>query len=199
MKKLLRYGNHKIPKTTAIFNMSSAKRCPAKKLNLCPVIAKGIPCYARKTEKCRSMGYDMIVKHRTRQEKYWRETDVYNIIGDLISIFKSKRVKINLFRFNESGDFHDQLDVEKLSLIAEVLKKRFKITTYGYTSRSDLDFSRANFLVKGSEHDKGNNGRVQILDKGESVLKGYYICPGSCKTCTMCSKSNKRNIAIRRH
>ena len=199
MNKLLRYGNHKIPKTTAIFNMSSAKDCAAAKLNLCPVIKKGIPCYARKTEKCRSMGYDMVVKHRRRQEKYWDKHSAANIADNIVKILQNKRVDVDKFRFNESGDFKTQKDVRKMSIVAKRLKNAMDIISYGYTSRSDLDFSKANFLVKGSEHNKGNNGRVQILDKGESVPKGYYLCPGSCKKCTICSTNNKQNIAIRRH
>ena len=199
MQKLLRYGNHKLPKTTAIFNLNSAKDCPAAKLNLCAVINKGIPCYARKTEKCRSMGYDMVVKYRRRQEKYWDKHSAVDIAEKIINILQNKRVKVDKFRFNESGDFKTQKDVRKMSVIAKKLKDAMNITSYGYTSRSDLDFTKAQFLVKGSEHTKGNNGRVQILEKGESVPKGYYLCPGSCKKCNMCATNNKRNIAIRRH
>ena len=199
MNKLLRYGNHKLPKTTAIFNLNSAKDCPAAKLNLCAVINKGIPCYARKTEICRSMGYDMVVKYRRRQEKYWDKHSAVDIAEKIINILQNKRVKVDKFRFNESGDFKTQKDVRKMSVIAKKLKDAMNITSYGYTSRSDLDFTKAQFLVKGSEHTKGNNGRVQILEKGESVPKGYYLCPGSCKKCNMCATNNKKNIAIRRH
>ena len=48
---LLSEGNIKIPSTTAIFNMTSAKDCPSLKLGLCKAFHNGKNiCYAKKSE-----------------------------------------------------------------------------------------------------------------------------------------------------
>jgi hypothetical protein len=55
-------GNRKIPKSTAIFNMSSALNCPSKKLGLCKAASQGAKCYARKAE----ILYPQVLPYRER-------------------------------------------------------------------------------------------------------------------------------------
>ena len=47
-KKLVKFGNTKLPSTTAIFNMGTSKDCPSRLKGLCKCATV---CYARKPEK----------------------------------------------------------------------------------------------------------------------------------------------------
>lgn len=191
----LKFGNTKLGNDTLILNMGPAETCPSKKKGYCEVINKGITCYAYKAERCYKRATPA---YRRAQEEYWKTTPAKQILADIIGRLEKRKIKTRFFRFNESGDFYTQRDVRKLSTIAEGLKAR-GITTYGYTARRDLDFKGAKFLVKGSGHSKGNNGRTTVLDKGEQPPRGYIICPGSCKTCNICKEDTKTNIAFRKH
>ena len=106
--------------------------------------------------------------------------------------------KIKYFRYNEAGDFHSQNCVEKLSEISKFMKEKFKIKTYGYTARSDLNFYNVYFKVKNSNSGtNGNNGRVIIIPTVEDLPKGYYLCPSNCGECFVCL--TKRNVAFVEH
>jgi len=115
---------------------------------------------------------------------------------------------IKYLRVSESGDFRSQDDVEKLSVIAHMLKLKFNITTYTYTAREDLDFSNVGFLVKGSSNDAGNNGKTIVRYKKDMTNdyfynennKYYHICPAySCSSCTVCKIQNGIDIVFIKH
>ena len=102
MKPKLKFGNHKLGSDTAIFNMGTAKECPARKLGLCDVINRGIRCYAEKAE----LQYPRTVPiARKKQEEYWKSTPKEIILLDIGSRILSKKGRIKYLRFNESGDF----------------------------------------------------------------------------------------------
>ena len=63
LKELLSFGNLKVGKDTAIFNMTPAFRCPSEELGLCS-IAK--ICYAKKAERM----YPQVTPYREKQEEY---------------------------------------------------------------------------------------------------------------------------------
>ncbi len=192
LKSLIKYGNDKLPNTTIIFNMSSAKECPSFKLGYCKVRA----CYAKPPE----VTYPKCKPYRDRQKDYWLNTHASEICRELSAIIKRKRIKLDLFRFNEAGDFHSQDCVDKLNVVAVMLKTVYGITTYGYSAREDLDFSRARFLVKSSGYDNGNNGRTIVFNpKTEKPPKDYYVCPCNCCVCTACSSILGLNIAFPEH
>lgn len=192
---MITFGNHKLGDDTAIFNMSTAIDCPSRKLGMCEVINKGIKCYAEKPER---QYHHCVPAARARQQDVWRSTSAHELLTKWSAKINRRRKETHYLRFNEAGDFHDQQDVEKLSYIASGLKP-LGITTYGYTARKDLDFRNAKFLVKGSGHDRGNNGRTIVLRKGEPVPDGYLVCPGNCRRCDLCRKDYPWNIAFRKH
>ena len=188
-------GNLKLGNNTLIINMGTAKECPSAALGMCNAVKSGAKCYALKAEQL----YKQVEPYRQRQFSYWRNNTATKIANDIIMKIASRRsTPIKYVRFNESGDFWDQLDVKKLDTIAKKLKN-FGIVVYGYTSRKDLDFKNVSFLVKGSGHNKGNNGMTTILDKNDPIPEGYKLCPGSCKTCNLCMVDKKFNIAFRKH
>lgn len=189
---LVAFGNRKLPKTIMIFNMGSAKDCPSRLRGLCSVEKA---CYARKAE----WFYKYTLPYRERQAKLWLNHSAEELTEYFCSILdkKTKRSTVNLFRFNESGDFYSQESVQKLDHIAKVLKERYGIPTYGYTARSDLDFSNVSFLVKGSNHDNDNNGKTIVVDKKQEPPKGFFKCPASCHKCSACVKGG--NVAFAKH
>jgi hypothetical protein len=191
----LKFGNHKLGDDTAIINMGPAATCPSKVLGICDVINKGIKCYAEKAEQ---QYPNTVPAYRRAQETYWRNTEAERILREIAERIQSRRKETRYLRYNESGDFHDQFDVRKLSFVAEGLGT-IGIITYGYTARSDLDFSDAKFLVKGSGTFTGNTGNCQVIEKSEQPPEGYLVCPGSCKRCNLCKINYKHNIAFRRH
>lgn len=191
-KLLVFFGNSKLPVTTMIFNLESAKNCSGKAKNLCKCSEK---CYAMKAERI----YPKVFPYRERQSAYFLNNSAETICEYFSAIILRKRIKPTLFRFNESGEFANQESVEKLDKIAKYLKKHHKITTYGYSSRSDLDFSGVSFLVKGSGHSNGNNGETMVIKKSENVPENFKLCPGSCKKCKICSSKKKINVAFRQH
>lgn len=192
MKNLIKFGNAKLPKTTIIFNMGSSKECSARLLGLCSCAAV---CYARKPE----IIYPAVYPYRVRQEEKWLSTDAETICQELGQAISKKRVKPTLFRFNESGDFHSQNCITKLSIVAEYLLKEFSIKTYGYTARKDLDFSNASFMVKGSDNDSGNHGKTIVIATKNDLPENFLVCPGSCFTCKLCSSKKAHNIAFIKH
>jgi len=143
LKSIVKFGNLKLPKTTMIFNMSSATDCPSRRLGLCEY--EDI-CYAKKPE----MIYPKVLPYRRRQEGYWLFTDADKIVLDCYRLLLRKNHNVDAFRFNESGDFHSQDCVEKLDYVARHLSDRLGIITYGYTARNDLDFSSVGFVVRNS-------------------------------------------------
>lgn len=190
----IKFGNHKLGDDTAIFNMCAAADCPSKKLGLCEVIKKGITCYADKAERT----YPAVKPFRRCQQDYWRSTPARKITEDIAKRCQARKKQTRYFRFNESGDFADQSDVAKLSEISAGLKT-IGITSYGYTARSDLNYSNVEFLVKGSGWSGSPNGSTRVIGKDEAVPEGFIECPGSCKKCNLCKINVPHNIAFRKH
>jgi hypothetical protein len=187
-------GNIKIPKTTAIFNMSSATNCPSLKLGLCKAVKQGANCYALKPE----IMYPAVLPYRNKQEKYWKDVTAEKFAYEFLLFNSSKRVPFNALRFNEAGDFHTQDCLDKAEKIARYLKKH-GIKSYCYTSRSDLNFSNVrDLVVHGSGFTKkGIKGIFKIIQNKKEKIKGFSLCSMSCKSCTLCLKSS--NVCIVKH
>lgn len=195
----IKFGNHKLGDDTAIFNMGSALDCPSRKLEMCEVIKKGYKCYAEKPE----IQYPRTVRRaRLAQQLDWQRTTADELLQRFYQKIKRRRKPTRYLRFNEAGDFHDQCDVEKLSFIASGLRT-LDVITYGYTARKDLNFRSAKFLVKGSGFTpRGGNGRTTVVGRGDSLPRGYVLCPGGtkgCSRCNLCKIDTKLNIAFRIH
>lgn len=187
---LCKFGNEKAGDDTLLINMGSATLCSARAE--CRVLKDGRKCYPAQVEK----RHPVVRTYRDRQEAYWRASAKERIAEDLLGKIARRTIPTRFLRFNESGDFWTQECVEKLSYIARELKSAAAITTYGFTARHDLDFSRAEFLVKGSGHDRGNNGRAIVVDGEDAVPDGYVRCPENCRVCNVCMCDSKVDIAF---
>ena len=179
ISRLVSAGNHKLPNTTAIFNMGEAKTCPSLKLGLCQAYVSGkCVCYAMKAE---IQYYNTVPLYRQRQEKYWKATTAEQFTTELLAFNKRKRNKFTALRLNESGDFWTQECIDKAEKIAGILSKR-SIRTYAYTGRRDLDFSKCKYLVVSGSGFKtyGMKGIFTMITDLKDKQKGYGICCGHC-------------------
>ena len=189
-------GNHKVPKTTAIFNMGSATDCPSEKLGLCKASFNGKSfCYAKKAEY---LYQKTALPYRRRQEKFWKKTTAENFVFQFLLINANKRNPFNALRFNESGDFWTQECVDKAEIIARNLAK-YDIVTYCYTSRSDLDFSRVKKLVicGSGFKKKGITSEFKIINSKKEKPAGYGMCPMNCRICNRCQKRGMKTCVIK--
>lgn len=180
IKKHLSYGNRKLPRTTAIFNITPAMQCPSDKLGLCQL---SHICYAKQAEK----QYPNCLPYRTRQTIVWDSTTPENFVQSIAK-------KTKYLRISEAGDFRSQSDVDKLSTIAELLKGRIKV--YCYTARQDLSFDNVstNLTVNGSGFMVHNNFiAVKVLNDSDTN------CIGNCKKCNLCTTRKGLNIHVKIH
>jgi hypothetical protein len=210
LKPILGSGNLKIPKTTAIFNMSSAKDCVSLAKGQCKAcIVSELKelinvCYARKAE----IQYPNVLPYRERQEKFWLSISAEEFALHFLRINAGKREKFDKIRFNEAGDFHDQEGLDKAEKVAKLLSK-YGVKAYCYTSRDDLDFSKVKHLVvnqslnglKDHKQIEGLTNAFLMITKEEGAdhklwPKGYAKCPADCRLCDRCSVKGKKSFII---
>jgi hypothetical protein len=199
LKKLIQSGNHKLPKSTAIFNMASATDCPSLKLGLCSAVDENgkLFCYAKKSEA----GYRPdVLPYRQRQEKFWKAISAEDFAAQFIAINSRKRKPFTALRLNEAGDFHSQECIVKAEKIAKLLKET-GVAVYAYTARRDLDYTVIDALVvNGSGWTKDNvTNDFTIVDKdGKNLPAGYALCPADCSICKRCLIKGSKT-GVRKH
>ena len=197
LKDHVKFGNKKLPVSTAVFNMGSATRCPSEQLGLCPIGLKN--CYAYKAE----VQYNKSCpQYRDRQETIWKDTSASEFVQAIVDIKKRKRTPFTTLRINESGDFWSQDCVDKTHIIAKELAKH-DIKVYIYTARCDLDFTAI------STKDMGLNSSNQPLQMKDGVSNCFNAvndftgenpkCVGDCKVCSICSLTSQKLIEVLYH
>ena len=212
LRKLHSCGNSKLPKTTFIFNFGDCHNCPSFILGLCNFRNN---CNFEDVEKNTCYGltpeiiYPNCLPYRLRQKDYWLNCTAEQFIDDFSEIYKRKKIKPTLLRFNEGCDFHSQNCVDKAEIIAKELFTLFNIKCHTYTHRTDLNFTEVVFLnVLNSTNKlvKGLTSRYiaitpqQMISvkadkfsakfgpvKEQEKQRKIFICPGSCKKCTLCA------------
>jgi hypothetical protein len=104
----------------------------------------------------------------------------------------------NLLRFNESGDFGSQEEVDKAEKIARILKK-YGIVCYCYTSRDDLDYHKVEALkISGSGFKREGIVNVfKIIANKKERPRGFVVCPMDCHKCNRCSKSRMNTCVVK--
>ena len=168
-------GNKKLSTNTIIFNMTSGTDCPCK--DTCEVRED---CYAMADENLWKTPLD----YRRRQEAFWKNTTAEEFV-ELMPIPK-------YFRFSEAGDFRSQKDVDKMKKVAALLLEK-GIRTYGYTNRSDLDFSDLMEVAVVNGQGFMVNNKIIIKSKPE---KGDIVCPGNCRYCDLCKRDDGIDIVF---
>ena len=202
LASLIQPGNIKIPKETAIFNMSSATDCVSLAMGKCKACVFDeklqklrTVCYALKSEKDYRPN---VLPYRRRQEEFWLDVTAESFVIQFLIINSKKRVKFNKIRFNEAGDFHDQSGVDKAEKIARLLAK-FGIGVYCYTSRDDLDYTKVRSLVINASgfSAPGLKNEFRMIEKGTPWPKGYAKCPEDCTVCDRCSILGKKTFVYK--
>jgi len=196
LTKYLMSGNHKVPSTTAIFNMGPASTCPSEKLGFCQAMIDGKSiCYALKAEGPHRPG---VLPYRRRQESFWKRTTAENFAFQFMLLNSIKKTPYTALRFSEAGDFWSQECVDKAEKIASILAAH-RIIMYCYTARRDLDFSKVKHLViSGSGFKKeGIANEFKMVEKVENRPKGYGICFGDCRICNRCLYRGKNTVVVK--
>lgn len=181
------FGNKKLPKSTMIFNMGTAFKCPSDSLGLCQLSKI---CYAKKAE----LMYKQVVPYRENQAQIWTNNDKYSMFEILKSQLKKTTKQI---RINESGDFYTQDCVDKLEFIALKMNE-LGIKVYCYTARKDLNFENCvNLVVNGSNFTK--SGISNVFKPVRNYSDNELNCKGDCKICNLCATITGRIIQVKIH
>lgn len=192
LKSLLSYGNNKLPKTTAIFNLNSAFDCPSDKKGMC---ALSQICYAKQAEK----QYPAVLPYRRRQAEYWNSVTGEQFAQDFVEATKTKTIKLKHLRFSEAGDVSNENDIVKLETIATILKEH-GITCYIYTARLDL-FSRfqaltSNLVVNTSGKKVKGLNSFKAVDKFSGK---HFTCCADCNKCSLCATQHDKIVEVLKH
>ena len=184
----IKYGNKKLPKTTAIYNIGTWFLCPGRLQGYCEL---NDVCYA----KCREI-MGSVIKSRLNNYLFWKTNDAETIAEFIcysIKLETLKRNKINLLRFNEVGEIEDQQELEKMVKISNIVYWKTGIKSYTYTHNRGLnyDIERPNLTICGSGFMVDNRFTVvKPEDYKEYVNNNNCVeCPQNCEYCgSICSK-----------
>lgn len=178
-------GNMKVGDDTLIMNITSATDCPSKKKGFCDI--KGARCYALKAEEL----YKNVLQYRRCQEQLWDLLTADQIAMQINEI--NRQLGIRYVRFQESGDFRNQEDLNKMARIASLIVP----LPYVYTARRDLDFSgRGRLVVNGSGFMVDNS--FNVMEKTDSE-DGRIMCAMNCRVCDLCKFSKGIEIYNKKH
>ena len=199
LNNLIKFGNNKLPKSTAIFNLGSAsKSCPNKGTERCQV--KPSECYAIKSER----RYNNALKYRERQRRYWGNIQVRDFILQFNQIIKLKRNPVKALRFNVSSDIRNKTDVSKIEAIAEGIKP----VVYLYSASSHVDlsgFDKTIVNVSNTElwnkyRHKNNFNRYIVVESDYKAKQfeseGLNRCNNDCSECNLCLKSSGKIVQV---
>jgi hypothetical protein len=215
----LSFGNNKISKNTAIFNMNAASDCPNKKTRengesetgYCQVPFEA--CYAAKAER----QYKAPLDYRRRQEYLWDSLDAHTFASAFLYIVQRKRNDVSAIRFSEAGDFRHKGDIIKVDRIAELLKP-YGIDVYTYSASHKLDWSEAEHFVVNQSNDRAEYGdrSFRAVNDVSEIPDDGILCPfdaakmngvptedrpkcGECEACIRPEEEQPRNVYIRIH
>jgi len=201
LRTLLSYGNTKLPKDTAIFNMTPATTCPAKELGLCKLCPTGgkAKCYALKPEHM----YPDTLPFRQRQEEYYDIVTAKRFTDEFVLATAKKRMPVKRLRISEAGDFKGQKEFNKMVKISDNLKDELGIRTYVYTAMD----TKINFSKRGSLRVIGSNVMIDaqfiaVHNPGRALSMLRYVgikaveCKGDCRVCDFCDNPKYDKLTI---
>lgn len=214
------WGNSKIDKSVAIFNMNSATDCPNADSgvdNQSDTGACQVPwddCYAHKAENV----YPQTLEYRRRQEYLWDSLDPQTFADAFKALVSRKRNAVSAIRFSEAGDFRHRGDIVRVNQIAEALADT-GIQVYTYSASHKLPWNRYatsdNFTVNQSNDMADYGDRLfTALPEGADLPDGMVWCPHDrdkrvndktseeavkCGECRLCINSEGPDVAIELH
>ena len=182
------YGNKKLPKTTAIYNIGCWFLCPGRLEGYCELQEV---CYA----KCREV-MGSVINSRLNNYYYWKNNNAETIAEFICYSIKLeilKGNKVNLLRFNEVGELENQEDLEKMIKISNIVYWKTGIKSYVYTHNRNLnyDINRPNLTICGSGFMIDNCFTVVKPEDYREYVDTHNCveCPQNCGDCgSICSK-----------
>lgn len=187
------FGNKKVPNTTAIANTTSWFLCPGRLKGFCELHEV---CY----DKCREV-MGSVCKSRLNHDLWWRLNDSHTIARFYIYSIEVENMKreaggepkVDLFRFQEVGDFRTQADLTKMIEVSNCLYDALGIESYTYTHNRNLFYSvkRPHLTINGSGFMIDNQFTVVPPSEYERYIEEHdcYPCPQKCKLCnSICAK-----------
>ena len=182
-------GNLKLPKSTAIFNLTAIDTC--------------LNC-----KDCKHHCYALNAQNRYPVAEYSRKKHhAISKTKNFISKFNKalKRARVTLVRYHESGDIYSKGYLTKLMKIA---KSNPSIYFYTYTKSTMLNFTKLpeNFRVIDSTNKAKNlkHKASVLLSKDfanaehiiKSEYKNFFLCQGDCKKCNYCFNTKIEKIKV---
>ena len=182
------FGNKKLLKTTAIFNIGTWFLCPGRLEGYCELSEV---CYA----KCREV-MGSVIPSRLNNYFFWKINDAETIARFIvysIQIEKLKGNQVNLLRFNEVGEMENQEDLLKMIDISNIVYALCGVKSYTYTHNRNLNFNidRPNLTICGSGFMIDNKFTVVKPENYREYVNTHNTieCPQNCGYCgSICSK-----------
>lgn len=172
----VKLGNGKLDRSVMIFNTGSGLDCPSYARGNC-TLGCGI-CYAQKFERLRPA----VLNYRRMQAAIWDSFDgpyLRDMFLQYVDQKKKRGIRIDFFRYNESGDFKSMVDVMKLATIAKALHDEHGIVTYGYTAAAHLfegtEAKDHEFTLKMSGRYVKGFASTTVVDKDFQCLNRFMI------------------------
>lgn len=201
------FGNNKIAKNTAIFNMNSATDCPNADTSednqsgtgMCQVPFED--CYAHRAEN----QYPAVRPYRRRQEYLWDCLDADTWAAAFEEMVSRKRNDVKAIRFSEAGDFRHRGDIIKVDRIAELLED---YDIYTYSASHKLDWSEAQHFVVNQSNNLADYGDrlFTAVPTAEDIPENGVQCANEasdgnikCGECTMCYDTKAPDVYISLH
>ena len=187
-KPHIAFGNKKLPKTTAIYNIGTWFLCEGRLKGFCELHEV---CYA----KCREIMGNTI-RSRLNNYYFWKTNDARTIASFIVYSIKAESMKgdkINLLRFNEVGEFENQEDLVKMRDISNIVYEQTGVKSYTYTHNRNLDFNidRPHLTINGSGFIIDNQFTVISPSEYKRYVENHncFECPQKCEMCnSICSQ-----------
>jgi len=212
----LTFGNNKIAKNTAIFNMNSATDCPnadsteddQSEIGVCQVPWKN--CYAHKSENI----FKTALPKRRRQEYLWDCCDPDMFADALLRVKSRKRSPFDYLRVSESGDFRHNGDIIAWEHIAQKLSGEIDVYTYSashklssWQSVETMTVNQSNDLADyGVRHFTAIPAERELPEDAVWCPFDYADAHGAakedrpkCGECTLCIEKDAPDVAIPLH
>ena len=198
--KVFSYGNKKLPASTMIFNLTTAKNCPSK---LCKVAQY---CYAKKGEN----RFIEVFLRNLRNKIMLENISLKDFLKLLELYIEYAPMRIKNIRLSEEGDFMKIEHVKIANDIAGHIKAKYGITTTIYTAKP-YDFGPFKNLIVNASLPQIKNPTRYFFAKPEKTLKElgvnfngkgiqyndkvghYFICPCECRLCGFCYRTKEEN------
>ena len=182
------FGNKKLPKTTAIYNIGCWFLCPGRLEGYCEL---NDVCYA----KCREV-MGSVIQSRLNNYYFWKSNSTEKIAAFIVYSIKAEQLKgnkVNLLRFNEVGEIEDEEDLNKMIDISNIIYALTGVKSYTYTHNRNLnyDVNRPNLTICGSGFMIDNRFTVVKPEDYKKYVQDHNCieCPQNCEYCnTICSR-----------